>query len=316
MHESRNGQSRDTDEEPGEFLAALKKGALIGAVLLVLIIPAMRMAKSPKPPEVAPPVATAPQQVPQTPPQAPPPPVAVAPEPPVAPPAAPPAPESAPAPAPAPVPALRLADFNGEEPSPDARHVADWVVHTRNNKRHPFVMVDKKDARVYMFSPAGKLVESAPVLLGSAVGDDSFPGIGDKPLSAIKPYEKTTPAGRFVAELGLNANREDVVWVDYDAAVSMHRIRPNSLKERRLERLASLTVDDNRISFGCINLPVSFYENVLSPAVRKQGAVIYVLPETRTPQQVFGSYDVKEALQQAASSRTGRMQPVGMRATR
>lgn len=313
MHEPRNERSRDTDEEPGEFLAALKKGALIGAVLLVLIIPALRMAKSPKAPELSPPVATAPQPVPQVPqPQAPLPPVAVAPEPPAIPQAAPPAPE----PAPAPTPGLRLADFNGEDPSPDVRHVADWVVHTRNNKRHPFVLVDKKDARVYMFSPAGKLVESAPVLLGSAVGDDSFPGIGDKPLSAIKPHEKTTPAGRFVAELGLNANREDVVWVDYDAAVSMHRIRPNSLKERRLERLASLTVDDNRISFGCINLPVSFYENVLSPAVRKQGAVIYVLPETRTPQQVFGSYDVKEALQQAASSRTGRMQPVGMRATR
>jgi hypothetical protein len=30
--------------------------------------------------------------------------------------------------------------------------------------------------------------------------------------------------------------------------------------------------------------------------VRNAGAIIYVLPETRTPQQVFGSYDVEAPL--------------------
>lgn len=294
-------QAPQPEKEPDEFLEALKKGALVGALLLLLILPPLRMAQSPRAPEAPPTVATAPQQVPQVAP-VPQPPVAIAPQ-----------PQTPPAPA----PVVRLADFAGEEPSPDARHVADWVVHTRDHKRHAFVVVDKKDARVYVFSPAGRLVESAPVLLGAAVGDDTVPGIGDKPLSAIKPHEKTTPAGRFVAEMGLNASHEDVVWVDYDAAVSMHRIRPTNLRERRLERLASLTVEDNRISFGCINLPVSFYENVLSPAVKKQGAVVYVLPETRTPQQVFGSYDVMAAVQQAAAkSRTGAIQPVAMRAVR
>jgi hypothetical protein len=175
------------------------------------------------------------------------------------------------------------------------------VVYTRNNKQHAFVVVDKKDARVYVFSPEGKLKDSAPVLLGAARGDDSYPGIGDKPLSAVKPWEKTTPAGRFVAEPGENANNEDVVWVDYDAAVSMHRIRPLVARERRLERMATLTTDDNRISFGCINLPVRFYENVVSPTVLKQGAIIYVLPEVKTPQEVFGAYDVTDPMQVAAA---------------
>jgi hypothetical protein len=196
---------------------------------------------------------------------------------------------------------VRLADFAGEEPSPDARLVANWVVYTRNAKRHAFVVVDKQDARVYVFAPGGRLKDSAPVLLGEARGDDTFPGIGDKPLSAVRPEEKTTPAGRFVAEPGMNANNEDVVWVDYDAAVSMHRIRPLVASERRLERLATLTVDDNRISFGCINLPVTFYEDVLKPTVTKYGAVIYVLPEVKTPQQVFGAYDVTDPIQLAAA---------------
>jgi hypothetical protein len=170
--------------------------------------------------------------------------------------------------------------------------VAHWAVHSGDHQRHAFVIVDKADARVYVFGPTGKLLESAPALLGSAHGDHSVPGIGDKPLAAIKADEKTTPAGRFVAEPGKNTNGEDIIWVDYDAAVSMHRIRPLVAKERRLERLATLTVDDNRISFGCINLPVTFYEDVLSPTVKKYGAIVYVLPETRKAQQLFGSYEV------------------------
>jgi hypothetical protein len=34
---------------------------------------------------------------------------------------------------------------------------------------------------------------------------------------------------------------------------------------------------------------------VLSPTVHKYGAVVYVLPETRTPAQMFGAYDVSPA---------------------
>lgn len=269
---------QEQKEEASEFWPALRTGALVGAALLVIIIPPLRMAKAPQP---------QPPQVAQAP----------APRTPVPQPPAQQAPGMSPA-VPA-QPALRLADFAGEEPSPEARHVADWAVHSRDHKKHAFVIVDKKEARVYVFGPDGKLQESTPALLGSARGDHTVPGIGDKPLSAVKPDEKTTPAGRFVAEPGMNTSGEDVVWVDYDAAVSMHRIRPLVAAERRLERLASLTADDNRISFGCINLPVSFYEEVLSPTVKKYGAIVYVLPETRKPQQLFGSYEVPR-MQQAA----------------
>ena len=269
------------DAEPSEFLDALKKGLLLGVVLMVLIVPPLRMAKFSRQAAQPPQVATAP-------------------------PAHSPGTESTPedrlagSPAQRAVPGVRLADFRGEDPTPDARLIANWVVHTNNAKRHAFVIIDKKDARVYVFTPDGKLKDSAPALLGSARGDDSFPGIGDKPLKEIQPHEKTTPAGRFIAEPGRNANNEDIVWVDYDAAVSMHRIRPTNIAERRLERLASLTTDDNRISFGCVNLPVTFFENVLSPTVQKYGAIVYVLPELKTPQQVFGSYDVLANAQQAA----------------
>lgn len=187
---------------------------------------------------------------------------------------------------------IRLASFGDEQPSPEARHIANWAVHSRDHKNMALVVVDKRDAKVYVFNPKGELLAAAPALLGSAHGDHTVPGIGDKPLSQVLPEEKTTPAGRFIAEPGINTKGEDIVWVDYDAAVSMHRVRALVKAEQRLERLASPTSEDNRISFGCINLPVEFYENVLSPTVKTTGAVVYVLPETRTPAEVFGSYDV------------------------
>ncbi len=208
---------------------------------------------------------------------------------------------AAPARARPPLPGLRLADFRGERPSPDARLLADWIASTHANGRRAFILVDKKDARAWVFTPDARLRDSAPVLLGEARGDEILPGSGDKDPSQMRPEEKITPAGRFLAKPGVNADGEDVIWVDYADAISMHRIRPFVEQEHRLERLASLGVDDNRISFGCINLPVSFYEDVARPAVERYGALIYVLPDVRTVQQVFGAFDVTDPAQVAAA---------------
>ncbi|MDB5807900.1 MAG: hypothetical protein JWN94_22, partial [Betaproteobacteria bacterium] len=108
--------------------------------------------------------------------------------------------------------------------------------------------------------------------------------------------ERTTPAGRFIGERGHNARGEDVVWVDYDAAVSMHRVLTTNRAERRAERLATPSIADNRVSFGCINVPVAFYERLIRPAFAHDKAIIYVLPEVKSIKQVFsGAYDVAAA---------------------
>src|SRR5688572_4426422 len=117
---------------------------------------------------------------------------------------------------PAPLVPVARADFGSELPSPVARAVANWVVDSRDHKKQPFVIVDKRDAKVYVFNANGQLKDASVALLGEAHGDDSAPGIGDKPLSQVLPEEKTTPAGRFIAELGMNTKGEDIVWVDYD----------------------------------------------------------------------------------------------------
>ena len=200
--------------------------------------------------------------------------------------------------------ATRLANFGGHKVSSDARYLAHWIADSRDNVASEFVIVDKKGAAVYVFDADARLRATSPVLLGSAVGDASAPDIGERPLALVLPEERTTPAGRFVAERGHNARGEDVVWVDYDAAVSMHRVLTTNPKERRLERLATLSVDDNRISFGCINVPVAFYEASIRPIFAARRALVYVLPDVLPVQQVFGSYDVLEGKRSVAAKST------------
>src|SRR5436190_21407807 len=77
----------------------------------------------------------------------------------------------------------KRAVFEHERATRDVRHIADWVVDAGDNQAGdeallPFVIIDKKDARVYVFDPKGRLRGAAPVLLGIGKGDVALPGIG------------------------------------------------------------------------------------------------------------------------------------------
>ena len=178
-------------------------------------------------------------------------------------------------------------DFAGVEPSPDAEAVASWVLSVADHGHLPFAIIDKRAARVFVFDGRGRLRGDAPVLLGLAVGDQDVPGIGSLPLSQITPEMRITPAGRFRAQIGRNLKGEDILWVDYDSALSLHRVATGNPREARQQRLDSATVDDNRISFGCINVPATFYEKVVWPTFSRRPGVVYVLPERRAPSETF-----------------------------
>ncbi len=188
---------------------------------------------------------------------------------------------------PAEAPHHKRAIFEREHASEDARHVADWVVDSGDNHAMPFVIADKIDARVFVFDADGRLRGAAPALLGMARGDETIPGIGDLKLSEIPPEDRTTPAGRFVASRGLGAHGKDVLWMDYDAALALHRVAPDNPKGCRL---ASPRPLDHRISWGCINVAANFYNDVVSPAFTGTYGIVYVLPETRPIGKTFESY--------------------------
>ena len=170
--------------------------------------------------------------------------------------------------------------FQSESASRRTRDMADWIVRSGDNENMPFAIIDKVNAKVYAFSADGQLYGAAPVLLGMAKGDTSIPGIGNKPLSQIPPSERTTPAGRFVSQIGRNHKGKEILWVDYDQSLSLHPVA-NVPGQRRPERLASLSSSDNRISWGCINVPKPFFKNVIADKFSGSYSVVYILPETK-----------------------------------
>ncbi len=150
-----------------------------------------------------------------------------------------------------------------------------------------FAVIDKSAATVSLYDAAGKLLAASPVLVGLAIGDVSVPGIGERAIEHIAPHERTTPAGRFASEPGVNMSGEKIVWIDYEAAVSMHSLRPSSSLEKRPERLATVTPLDNRITYGCVNVPPAFYTRWVRPTLGEKPGVIYILPETRSAKEWF-----------------------------
>jgi len=167
--------------------------------------------------------------------------------------------------------------------------VADWVAASGDNGSLPYIIVDKPNASLFLFDAKGEALGKAPVLIGVALGDEATPGIGSKNLAEIGPAEKTTPAGRFLAKYGLAAGKQKVLWVDYATSVALHPIPPGaSKKEHRRQRMLSPTSDDNRITFGCINVPDAFYKRV-RPLFQKKGGYVYVLPDTKPIETVFPS---------------------------
>ena len=175
--------------------------------------------------------------------------------------------------------------------------IAGWVLGTGDNRGLPFAIIDKEAAQVLIFDAEGKLQGLAPALLGSAVGDDSAPGVGDRELKDIPVNDRTTPAGRFLAGYGPAAGGKTVLWVDYATAISIHPLPKTSpKKEKRKDRLASATAEDNRITHGCINVSVAFYNKIVKPTFGKQGGVFYVLPDSSPVQTAFPGFVPQEQL--------------------
>lgn len=175
--------------------------------------------------------------------------------------------------------------------SPQAATLLQQIVQSGDPRGAPFMLIDKRQAHVWVFNAQARPVGDTPVLLGLAPGDVSVPDIGTRPMQAIRPAERITPAGRFVVRGGRNLQGEDILWIDYGAAVSMHRLRNVEVSEKRRQRLASPSLADNRITYGCINVPPAFYDTRLkplfSPTAQQPPGIAYVLPEVLPVSRVF-----------------------------
>jgi len=169
----------------------------------------------------------------------------------------------------------------------------------------PYAIVDKVNARVFVFDAHGHFLGADAALLGMAKGDRSVAGIGDRMMSSIRPQDRTTPAGRFKASLDRDVHGHEILVIDYAASISLHAVVKGTPLERRAERLQSATSDDNRISFGCINVPLKFYKNIVSPTFTDTFGIVYILPETSPASEFFGFHENAIDPQAGDSPRAG-----------
>jgi hypothetical protein len=174
--------------------------------------------------------------------------------------------------------------------SVEGLQVASWVTASQDNRDMPFIVIDKDEAEVLLFDGRGLLQGVTPALLGIAHGDDATPGIGDKELNEIGPAEKTTPAGRYLARIGPAKGKKEVLWVDFKTSVALHPVITTNPKEHRLARLQSPTPMDNRITFGCINVPAAFFKELVLPSFSEAGGIVYILPEKKFLIEVFPAF--------------------------
>lgn len=188
------------------------------------------------------------------------------------------------------IPSDSTQPFATEHASEQVRNTVSWIIDSKDNLGMPFMIIDKREAKVFMFDAQARLQGASSALLGLAVGDDSVPGIGGRSLASMLDHERTTPAGRFIASLGRNLKGGEILWIDYETAISLHPVVKGTPRERRAERLASLDVREKRISYGCVNVPIDFYTSLVSTAFKHSNGVVYVLPETRPNHTAFPSY--------------------------
>ena len=183
--------------------------------------------------------------------------------------------------------------------------LAGWVVASKDSEGYPFAVMDKGAAQILVFGGDGRLRGAAPALFGSAVGDHVAPGIAGLALRAIPERDRTTPAGRFVGGFGPLIDAGRVLWVDYDSSISLHPTATGVASEKRPERLATPSPDDNRISHGCINVSPEFYEKVVAPTF-EHGGVFYILPDTQSLAETFPEFAKSRATAHNDGGKRGR----------
>ena len=157
--------------------------------------------------------------------------------------------------------------------------LASQILASGDARGRSFAIVDKHRGEILIHASDGRLIGRSPALLGSALGDESIAGVGERTQrGALRAEDRTTPAGRFDARVGQNNTGERVVWVDWEAALAIHRLRDAPNRADRQRRLVQLP-RYRRVTDGCIVVPGVFFDSVVLPALTGRPSVVYILPE-------------------------------------
>jgi len=175
-------------------------------------------------------------------------------------------------------PVLQAADV---EAAPQAAfELARRVLETGDHAGMPFVIVHKRAGLALVYRADGILAGASRVLIGLTAGDQGAEGVGERTRSGtLRRSDLTTPAGRFESEPGRNLDGEPVIWIDYESALAIHRLRHGATRTQRALQLTSVKAGDQRASAGCVVVPEAFYDRVIGPVLGRGRGIVYVMPE-------------------------------------
>lgn len=156
-----------------------------------------------------------------------------------------------------------------------------------------FIVADKPNARIFVFTPDGKLVLQKKSLFGAAVGDLSPAGSNNIKANRI------TPAGFF--DLGMRVGGATAGEYDFKRmfvldkaggtySVSiMHSVWTHeSDAAKRLSALKNESAADSRYSFGCINVDRTTFAHMLKHHEKQMdGAKLFIVPDDQAQVDEF-----------------------------
>ena len=164
-------------------------------------------------------------------------------------------------------------------------------------------IVDKKNCKLTIYDKNGNDVKSYRLGLGKDKGDGISGGkyttAGEFTLDEnvkgkdAKNYTAADGTYKFMALRGDNSGNDNLID-------GIHMV-PNNLKKARVDKIKSDTIDDNRMSFGCVNMLEEDYDKMYQ--YLREGCKIYILPEEegnelKLKKQTDGSYKFEQTYHQ------------------
>ena len=185
--------------------------------------------------------------------------------------------------------------------TPTETAVVQNIVGQNDNQGKQFIVADKQAGTLTMYTASGQQITSTPALFGKTAGDSVS--------------SKNTPSGRFetkqanVSTEGYGGSAQVLTQNGQNlqlggSSYAIHRVYTKYASENRQGRLDTPTATDNRISLGCINVPVDFYDTYLNS---DQDTVVYVMPETDAGRT--GVFNVVPTATQTATDTKEQVEP-------
>ena len=141
-------------------------------------------------------------------------------------------------------------------------------------KDKSLIVADKKGGQIYVYNSITNQLNVAPALYGKTIADE---------FSSASDRSTITPSGTFTSTKAFSTHLNEDVTAFLQrgkSLVAIHPVWTGTPAQRRLQRLASPEPEDNRITNGCINVPKSFYFDIIDKL--KSGAIVKVLMENES----------------------------------